>query len=302
MTGTIECAFRNAPPGSVVERRALYEFGTYERIVARPGPFSAHYLTYVIVMAQGPLHGHVQLNGTKLLAGPTADAVYSVLRPNDHVAGSFAAETRYEVLLLDAGFVDRLIQTEVGESRAYLASSLRVEVPPMLQSIWRRLRLCVDQDSPLVSAVARVCVELLLVKLVEGQVAAPSPADARENIQAVKRAVDFIDARLAESLDVKSIAQAAQLSPYYFSRVFRAAYQTSVHRFVLERRLSRARQMLAETEQSIAVIALETGFSSQSHLTTAFRQRYGATPAHYRTTSLNAERDATLANKATAGD
>jgi AraC family transcriptional regulator len=46
--------------------------------------------------------------------------------------------------------------------------------------------------------------------------------------------------------------------------------------------LERVRKLLRETEQSIAAVALEVGFSSQSHLTTAFRQRFAMTPAQYR--------------------
>jgi AraC family transcriptional regulator len=43
-----------------------------------------------------------------------------------------------------------------------------------------------------------------------------------------------------------------------------------------------AAALLAGTEQSIADIALETGFSSQAHLTTAFQRLYRTTPAAYR--------------------
>jgi AraC family transcriptional regulator len=48
------------------------------------------------------------------------------------------------------------------------------------------------------------------------------------------------------------------------------------------RRVEWARALRAGTERSIADIALATGFSSQAHLTTAFRHLTGTTPAAYR--------------------
>lgn len=52
--------------------------------------------------------------------------------------------------------------------------------------------------------------------------------------------------------------------------------------YVRARRLVRARELLSATRSPIAEIALLCGFSSQSHLTTAFRQDTGATPAAFR--------------------
>jgi AraC family transcriptional regulator len=54
------------------------------------------------------------------------------------------------------------------------------------------------------------------------------------------------------------------------------------HRYVIERRIERARQLLEQCELSIATIAVDTGFASQSHLTEFFRRSVGVTPAVYR--------------------
>jgi AraC family transcriptional regulator len=56
----------------------------------------------------------------------------------------------------------------------------------------------------------------------------------------------------------------------------------SVHQYLLRRRVEWAAALLTGTEQPIADIAMTTGFSSQSHLTTAFRRVYSTTPAAYR--------------------
>ena len=61
-----------------------------------------------------------------------------------------------------------------------------------------------------------------------------------------------------------------------------AATGMTPHRYLLSRRIERARRLLAETNMSIAQIAYLCGFSSQAHLTIAFRRLVGHTPGGYR--------------------
>jgi AraC family transcriptional regulator len=72
------------------------------------------------------------------------------------------------------------------------------------------------------------------------------------------------------------------VSPGHFARGFKRTMGRSVHQYLLGRRTEWAAALLGSTEQSIAEVALVTGFCSQSHLTTAFQRLYGATPAAYR--------------------
>ena len=128
----------------------------------------------------------------------------------------------------------------------------------------------------------RLCIELLLFNIVDESAGSPSDIIERQHSDALTRAAQFIDHHLGETIDLRSIAGVAGLSPSYFNRIFKAHHHVSIHRFVLIRRLERVRQLLRETDQSIAAIALEAGFCSQSHLTTAFRQRHAMTPAQFR--------------------
>lgn len=91
-----------------------------------------------------------------------------------------------------------------------------------------------------------------------------------------------IDDRLNETLRLADLATAAGLSPYHFSRAFKASTGRSPYRFVQERRIDRAKTLLLTTDWPIAAIALECGFSSQSHLTYAFRLATRTTPKRWR--------------------
>ncbi|MFI0350464.1 helix-turn-helix domain-containing protein [Actinomadura sp. 9N407] len=106
---------------------------------------------------------------------------------------------------------------------------------------------------------------------------------ARLEGTALHEVLDHIHENLGESLRLDALAAVAGMDRHRFSRAFKAASGTSPHRYVTERRLERAARLLRErTDLPIADIAYQVGLASQSHLTTAFRRRYGATPRSYR--------------------
>ena len=98
----------------------------------------------------------------------------------------------------------------------------------------------------------------------------------------LQRTTAYIEAHLAQELSVTELAAAAQTSPAYFARLFRQATGQTPHQYVIKCRIERAKRMLEETEMPISEIALRSGFSSQSHFTTAFRRLAGATPKAFR--------------------
>jgi AraC family transcriptional regulator len=96
------------------------------------------------------------------------------------------------------------------------------------------------------------------------------------------RVEEFIREHLGADLSVSDLARVAELAPDSFARRFKAATGRAPHAFVLELRLQQAERLLAETRLGIAAIALQAGFSSQSHLTEKLRRVRGITPQAYR--------------------
>jgi AraC family transcriptional regulator len=72
------------------------------------------------------------------------------------------------------------------------------------------------------------------------------------------------------------------MSYFHFSRAFKQSMGMTATNYIAGRRIERAKRMLEETELPISEIALRSGFSSQSHFTTAFRRLAGATPKAFR--------------------
>ncbi|MBD2463141.1 helix-turn-helix transcriptional regulator [Oscillatoria sp. FACHB-1407] len=98
----------------------------------------------------------------------------------------------------------------------------------------------------------------------------------------VRQTLDYIQERLSEEISLEAIANHLGISQYYFSHLFKQAMGVSPYQYVLQQRVERAKQLLKETDLSIADIALECGFANQNHLAKHFRSLVGMSPKAYR--------------------
>lgn len=94
--------------------------------------------------------------------------------------------------------------------------------------------------------------------------------------------LDFIDANLAEPLKLESLAARAGASRAHFVRRFRSLTGLSPHRYLTQRRIEKAKDLLRGSEHTLADIALEVGFGNQSHFTQVFHGITGMTPSQWR--------------------
>lgn len=98
----------------------------------------------------------------------------------------------------------------------------------------------------------------------------------------LQKVLTYIEEHLTEDLKLDVLAKVAGMSKYHFSRLFKETVGVPPYRYVVQQRVEAARDLLLRTDLSVAQIALKTGFSSQSHLSTAFREHIGATPISFR--------------------
>ena len=110
----------------------------------------------------------------------------------------------------------------------------------------------------------------------------PIARGQRLSQRSAARVLEYIDAGLGDDLSVTELAEVAGLSTAHFSRLFRATFDKSPHRFVLERRIRAAEKLLSNGQQTIAQVAYQLGFSSQAHFTQMFRRLTGRTPGQSR--------------------
>jgi AraC-like DNA-binding protein len=100
------------------------------------------------------------------------------------------------------------------------------------------------------------------------------------------RARRFIDDRFDQPLNLDAIAAEACLSRYHFLRQFQREFQKTPHEYLQERRLERARQLLAAGNHSVTDVCFEVGFQSLGSFSTLFHRVVGQPPATYRARSL----------------
>ena len=92
------------------------------------------------------------------------------------------------------------------------------------------------------------------------------------------RVIDYIEAHLHQRLSLAELAVQAGLSVPHFNVLFRATLGLPVHRYVVQRRVERAKALLLEGRRSASQIALDVGFAHQSHMTQWMQRLLGVTP------------------------
>jgi AraC family transcriptional regulator len=98
----------------------------------------------------------------------------------------------------------------------------------------------------------------------------------------LKRAIDYVEARLHEAVSLADIASSAGLTRMHFAAQFRAATGLRPHEYLLRRRIERAQEMLLGTGLSLVDVALSVGFQNQAHFTSIFKRYVGQPPRAWR--------------------
>jgi len=96
-----------------------------------------------------------------------------------------------------------------------------------------------------------------------------------------RKIIDLIEDRLGENLSLNDLAESVGLSPFHFSRQFKSEFGVAPYAYVIRKRVAKAQEILLQGKTALKVVALECGFSDQSHLCRTFRKVVGVTPLEY---------------------
>jgi len=137
---------------------------------------------------------------------------------------------------------------------------------------------------PLLAEQLGTSLAVCVARLLSQQPVDPKPtSSAAIGRQRLRRVLDYIEASLDErTLSLAEIASVANLSPFHFSRAFKRATGLPPHRFVIERRVERAKVLMTDPELSLAEVAAAAGFANQAHFSTIFRRLTNMSPREYR--------------------
>lgn len=117
----------------------------------------------------------------------------------------------------------------------------------------------------------------LLVQLLRGNVETVS-----QSVRTVEKIIDHIHAHYSEPMSNALFSQLTGYHEYYLNRLFTKYTGSTIHRYILDVRISHAKKILLNTDKPLSVIAEEVGFNSNTYFSTYFRQIAGLSPAQFR--------------------
>lgn len=101
-------------------------------------------------------------------------------------------------------------------------------------------------------------------------------------IGVVEQVRNYLMEHLDERLTIPQLAERFRISSTVLKACFRQIYGTSLHQYLLERRMEQAAELLSCTDQSVIQVAAAVGYNSPSQFGSTFKARYQMTPAQYR--------------------
>jgi AraC family transcriptional regulator len=187
------------------------------------------------------------------------------------------------VLFLALGpvFVSRIAEgLELNSDRVELIEQRR-DTDPALQHIAMALRVAVQTGDALDHMYGEGLSTALAAHLLrEYGAAVPRPKRqyGRLPCQKLARAVEYIQDKLDADLTVFGIAQAVDMSPDHFTRLFKKSTGQTPYQYVVEARVRKAKELLTTGKFNISEAASHVGFVDQSHLTRHFKRVFGLPP------------------------
>ena len=203
----------------------------------------------------------------RLTGAPDIQLVYLRRSMFDRVAEEhFGLDTTHLDLLPELGFADGLLE----QLALALLDTARNDADCPSDGIYA------DQ------LVRMIAIHLLRFHSTRAMSVRTNDALADTSKARMRHVRDLIESSLGEDLALERLADEAGIGAHAFAAAFTKAFGIPPYRYVIRRRVERAKTLLRSTDLPISRIACETGFASQSHLSTAFKRAIGVTPGVYR--------------------
>jgi AraC-like DNA-binding protein len=187
----------------------------------------------------------------------------------------------YRMFYFDAGILQN-VASEVADRprRIPFFQSGVIADGPLAQQL-RQLHIRLEEPAIPLLEQESVLLELLARLVTRHADDLPPMHRAGQEARAVTQLRSYIESHYAEDISLDDLSQITHLSRYHLIRVFRKAVGIPPHAYLRQVRIMRAKELLANG-QRIADIAVQTGFTDQSHLTRWFKRLWGFTPGQYR--------------------
>lgn len=98
----------------------------------------------------------------------------------------------------------------------------------------------------------------------------------------IRQAIEFIDSNLEKKLDLKELAKKFNLSYIYFSQLFKSEIGICFSKYLIKKRIKRAKELLRDDTLSIKEVSYKAGYKYISNFNHDFKKQTGLAPLEYR--------------------
>ena len=234
----------------------------------------------------GPAEGTSSLAGDRLRRYERRPFEYVVAPPRFPLKGETEIAPEVLVFVFDFDIVRTALSKMATMSPNTISPQVVIGNPaPFITALAKKIRSQMVLDTLSREYLGSLCTVLLLEMC---QAIATSHGKKRRaplGSLKIEMLFKYIDANLDGDLAVDRLAELVGASRDQLSRAFKKTVGESPHNYVLLRRTDAARNLLRDHTTSLSQVAYATGFSSQSHMTTAFKKVLGVTPGAIRAKS-----------------
>lgn len=180
-----------------------------------------------------------------------------------------------------------LANNVAGNRSTALAEKFNPRMTPRMRMVIEEVRQCKFQGGLKKLFLQSKAIELLALQCdqIETDHLSGRPLQHKISAADVERlyfARDLLLQHIQQPLSLEQLSRKAGLNEFKLKSGFRAIFGNTVFGFLSDHRLEMARELILSGHQSMAVIAEEAGYSSPQHFSTAFRKKFGMSPAKMR--------------------
>jgi len=257
------------------------------RRIDAPQHLETTFADHVVTLHISGTHRLRHVLGGRVSEGRSDPGALNAIPAGVDMVVDLNAAARGLVLFIPPAFLSRVI------AEHWNADPTRVELvrhflirDRVIESVMTRLAVEAKRGSPLGNLYAESACEFLAHHIIHSYSSLAghrSPTRGGLTGRRLRIALDYIQDSLGQRMSLHALAASVGISSRHFERAFRQAVGVPPHAYVTEQRLAAARHLLlAQPGLTIEDIARRVGFSSSSHLATAFRRQTGVSPRAFR--------------------
>jgi AraC family transcriptional regulator len=235
-----------------------------------------------LILAPGihSISGHAAL---RLLVRVNVEGQLMLLKERSDLpwmGGCVLAQLPGEYAHLRASRETELLDIEFRTWPAALTREFRITTPRFDAAMEQLLRfLSVQSQVGILAKALEPSITELLLHLLQ---ASSAPTTTTQDRQYVRELEAFVDERLGFDLSVEDLSRKVKMSNTQLLRVLKRDLDQTPANFIIGRRLNEVRRLLRDTDIALVDIALRCGFSSQPHMSNAFKKEFEHTPGRFR--------------------